>query len=96
MLNLRQLDSKIDTLTAGQSLDFSAPRFRGVDSIFANFGGPLDHGTPFTGEDDEGSSQSEGRAPKNGALELKTGDGVLRENSTWTGYAEGSVEVSTT
>lgn len=47
MLNLRQIDAKSHT----QTTNFSAPQFRVADSIFGNFGEPLEHGTAFHNED---------------------------------------------
>lgn len=62
MLNLRQIDTGQST---GQSSNFSALRFRAVnaDSIFDNFGEPLDYGASLRAEDDdehEGAAQIEG------------------------------------
>lgn len=62
MLNLWQIDTG---QSIGQSSNFSAPRFRVVnaDSIFDNFGEPLDYGASLRAEDDdgfEGAAQIEG------------------------------------
>lgn len=58
MLNLRQID-KTDTQTIDPLSSFSAPQFRVAESIFGNFGEPLEHGASLLGEDAEEQDQED-------------------------------------
>lgn len=87
MLNLRQVDAKNDTQTAGGVSNFSAPQFRIVDSIYGNFSEPLEHGTSLIGED-------EGPGRFDSVLEDISRDenSAQRDNETSTGSVGSVVE----
>lgn len=80
MLNLRQLDNKTSTQTIGRFSNFSAPQFRVTESIFGNFGEPLEHGASLLGEGEGEQEQNEvdegiptDDTPRAGDAELQLG-----------------------
>lgn len=88
MLNLRQVDAKNDTQTAGGVSNFSAPQFRIADSIYGNFSEPLEHGTSLIGED-----EGPGRFGSVSEDISRDENSAQRDNETSTGSVGSVVEV---
>lgn len=57
ILNLRQVDGNGGTRTDGRLPDFSAPQFEVADSVFGNFGEPLEHGVSLLREEMGGMNE---------------------------------------
>ena len=88
MLNLRQIDTKNGTQNAGRVSNFSEPQFRAAtaDSIFGNFGEPLDHGASLRGDTDEGEGEDPGE-------EHGDPSRAENENPALTGSSEDIIEI---
>ena len=101
MLNLRQIDNKNSTQTIGRFSKFSAPQFRATDSLFGNFGEPLEHGASLLGEGEEDVVDE--TAPADGASRsgddeapFEDSDGGVREHETSMSSVEDIIEVRRT
>ena len=98
MLNLRQIDNRNSTHTIGRFSKFSAPQFRAADSIFGNFGEPLEHGASLLGEGEHDVVDE--TAPAAGASRgwddeapFEDSDGAIRGHEAWTSSIEDIIEV---
>lgn len=84
MLNLRQIDDSVETLPSA----FSDIEFRAAQSLFGNFGEPLEHGASLFGEggDDQAQDTVDGRlsadddVSRTGDIDVPLEDNVLRES----------------
>ena len=101
MLNLRQIDNKNSTHTIGRFSKFSAPQFRATDSIFGNFGEPLEHGASLLGEGEQDVVDE--TAPADGAsgsgddeAPCEVSDGAPRGHEETTSSIEDIIEVRRT
>lgn len=106
MLNLRQIHNNNGTQTIGRLSTFSSVQFRAAESIFGNFGEPLDHGESLLveGENERGEEQDPidemihagdpSRARNDGHLLGKPEYGALQEGEASTSSSiEGITEV---
>lgn len=97
MLNLRQIDNKNSTHTIGRFSKFSAPQFRATDSLFGNFGEPLEHGASLLGEgeqdvvDETAPADGTSRGGENGS-QFEDSDGALRGHEETTSSIEDIIE----
>lgn len=101
MLNLRQIDNKNSTQTVGQFSNFSALQFRAADSIFGNFGEPLEHGASLLGEGERDVADE--TAPAEGAsgsgddkAPCEVSDGAPRGHEESTSSIEDIIKVCRT
>lgn len=85
MINLRRVDYNC---TTDRFSSFSTPQFRTAESIFGNFGEPLEHGASLLGEGEIEQEQDrvEENIPTNDALRAGVDEVILedspRENGT--------------